>query len=340
MSEQILCVSYFDQVIGPNLFYCSEENLEGPEYPDLGRILEFNESEGSFIFAFRKYQTLNHIFFIDSNVARGRKEILMITYMIKSAYFKNEIADVFKFLQSRTQNLESMVNDLKDLKDLPSILHSHKTLQSDSDVLSNKWGDFKNKFLEIFNKHFKGLSPTEFPFKPKSNTKKIFIIGTHRSGKTRFLKSIEEIQFHNQENDDLPTRIFEVVIDNLTILGHDCIKRDFACEECKNYGNCSNAQGFILMINLDDPLSVIDAKSMFDNIVNRCSDYDNQVTPILVIGNKFHKEDKVSFEFIEKEFNLNKLEECRMKMKYYSINVLKEEEKIMKGLRWLVRHLI
>ena len=96
MSEQILCVSYFDQVIGPNLFYCSEEHLEGPEYPDLGRILEFNESEGSFIFAFRKYQTLNHIFFIDSNVARGRKEILMITYLIKSAYFKNEIADVFK----------------------------------------------------------------------------------------------------------------------------------------------------------------------------------------------------------------------------------------------------
>ena len=61
MDNQILCISYFDQIIGPNRFFCSEPLKEGPDSPDLNKILEFNDEEGTFIFAFRKYQTVNHL---------------------------------------------------------------------------------------------------------------------------------------------------------------------------------------------------------------------------------------------------------------------------------------
>jgi hypothetical protein len=73
--DQILCISYFDQVIGPNMLYCSEPLLGTIGAPDLGRILEFNEEEGTFIFAAHKYQTLNHIFYIDS--LSSRMKLLM-----------------------------------------------------------------------------------------------------------------------------------------------------------------------------------------------------------------------------------------------------------------------
>ena len=87
MANVYLYISYFDSVLGPNLLYCSSPLIHN-EHPDLGRILEFTEEEGNFIFTFRKYQTLNHIFYIDSESARGGKELLMITYMIKAAFYR------------------------------------------------------------------------------------------------------------------------------------------------------------------------------------------------------------------------------------------------------------
>ncbi|TFF88343.1 MAG: hypothetical protein EU548_08980, partial [Promethearchaeota archaeon] len=61
MQEQILCVSYFDQIIGPSRFYCSEPLKNSKDAPDLDKILEFVDEEGFFIFAFRKYQSLNYL---------------------------------------------------------------------------------------------------------------------------------------------------------------------------------------------------------------------------------------------------------------------------------------
>jgi len=51
--DSILCVSYFDTILGPNTLYCNC-TLNTKEHPDLGRILEFSDEEGSFVFTFRK----------------------------------------------------------------------------------------------------------------------------------------------------------------------------------------------------------------------------------------------------------------------------------------------
>ena len=99
--NQILCITYFDQVIGPSTFYSNELLSASVEAPDINRILEFNDEEGTFIFAYRKFQTVNHIFYVDSDFARGGKELMMITYMIKTAIFKDEIVDVFRYLDSK-----------------------------------------------------------------------------------------------------------------------------------------------------------------------------------------------------------------------------------------------
>ena len=108
--DQILCVSYFDQVIGPNTLYCNEALTEIIGAPDLDKILEFNDEEGTFIFAYRKFQTVNHIFYIDSKIARGGKDLMMITYMIRTAIFKDEIVDVFKsYPQLRTEVIAASI---------------------------------------------------------------------------------------------------------------------------------------------------------------------------------------------------------------------------------------
>ncbi len=341
---QILCLSYFDQIIGPNKFYCSEPLIDSVDTPDLGRILEYNEEEGSFIFAFRKYQTINHIFYLDSNFARGGKELIMISYMIRAAYFRNEIADVFKYLDSKKKILEDFAYELKNLDEFTSILNRKKKSVEKDDLLGLASAKFKDHFLKLFQKYFNELTKNfeiSTFLDSALNIKKIFIFGARNVGKSSFLKNMEAIQFHNQRNNDLPTRIYNVVIDNMEILTYDCIERDFICEKCKNYGGCiKNAQGFILMINISDKNSIFDAKEILKKILNNCDDIENKITPLLIIGNKFYNKEEINPNKIYSEFNLNELIECGMKIKYYPINIMKEDDKIMKTLRWLIREIV
>ena len=338
--NELLCISYFDEIIGPNLFYCSEDLKDNFDFPDIGRILEFQDEVGTFIFAFRKYQTLNHIFYIDSKFARGGQDLLMISYIFRAAYFKNEIVDVFKYLESKKSVLENYASDLKNLNELPSLLKNIKGKKLQGNPLELSSNDFRNEFFKLFEKYFKKLSPT-FQIETPYHSKKVFIFGKRYAGKTTFLKNIEAIQFYDQTNSDLPTRIYELVIDNIEILTYDCIERDFECEKCNNYGGCLNqAQAFILMINIAEKNSIVELKEKFQKIVNRCEEIENFITPILIIGNKINNKEVIDSDYIYTTFNLKELQDCGMKLKYFPINIVKENKKIMQALRWLIHHMI
>ncbi|TKJ19362.1 MAG: hypothetical protein CEE43_15745 [Promethearchaeota archaeon Loki_b32] len=339
-----MCITYFDQVIGPSTFYSSELLTISTDTPDINRILEFNEEEGTFIFAYRKFQTVNHIFFIDSDLARGGKELMMITYMIKTAIFKDEIVDVFRYLDSKGPVLEDFASDIKRLNELTPFLHVKKSgLNSDYALeLANE--ELKHSFLNIFNKYFKKLAPKyrlETPIKDKRLIKKIFIIGGPRVGKTTFLKNIELIQFLNIKRNDLPSRIFEVVIENLEILKYDKNLSQFECKEFENLENCvSFSQGFILLFNLSDKDSALKTKEIFQIVDNTRLELEADLTPILIIGNKFYDKEELEPEFIYKTFEIKELRELGVKIKYFPINILKEDEKTMDALRWLIKTIV
>jgi hypothetical protein len=74
--------------------------------------------------------------------------------------------------------------------------------------------------------------------------------------------------------------------------------------------------------------------------VNKCEEIENPKVPILILGNKFNDKEEIDSDYINKMFNLDELKECGMKIKYFPMNVLKDNDMIMKALRWLVRHMI
>jgi hypothetical protein len=339
--NQILCITYFDQVIGPNTLYSNEMLSESSDAPDVNRILEFNDEEGTFIFAYRKFQTVNHIFYMDSDLARGGKELMMITYMIKTAIFKDEIVDVFKYLDSKTPVLEEFASEIRKLDDILELLHEKKSAKSLEFAIDLANDELKTRFLEIFNKYFAKLSPKymlETPIKDKRLIKKIFIIGAPKAGKTTLLKNIELIQFLNIKRNDLPSRLFEVVIENLEILNYDKTLSQFECKEFENLENCVNfSQGFILLFNLTDKNSVIQTKEIFKIVDNTRLEMETDLAPILIIGNKFHDKEEIDLDFIYETFEIAELRELGIKVKYIPINILKEDEKLMQALRWLIR---
>lgn len=343
MYDQILCISYFDAIIGPNVFYCNEP-LDEFEHPDIGRILEFNDEEGSFIFAFRKYQTLNYIFYIDSPLARGGKDLIMITYMVRSSFFKNEIVDVFNFLESKTPILQEYANKIGRLEELPEALHTNRDFHTKTTEIKSGSPKFQKDFVDLYNLFLKKITPeykTDSPIKPSRELKKIFILGSKSAGKTTFLKNIETMQFHNQDNLDLPTQIYEILVENLQVLTFDCINKDFDCSLCNNLGGCiKNAQGFIILIDISKKDSIEEIKTKFGHIIDKLMTSDKCTAPILILGNKKNDENIVSERLIKDEFRFNELKEKNMKVKYYPINVLEDEIGNMKSLRWLVRHMV
>jgi len=342
--NQILCITYFDQVIGPSTLYSSEPLVKNSDTPDINRILEFNDEEGTFIFAYRKFQTVNHIFHIDSDLARGGQELLMITYMIKAAIFKDEIVDVFKYLDSKAPVLIEFASEIRKLNELTTILHTKKSAILSEYPLGLANEELRRNFLDIFNKYFEKLAPKyplETPIRDKRLIKKIFIIGAPRAGKTTFLKNIELIQFLNIKRNDLPSRIYEVVIENLEILQYDNEMREFECKDFENLENCVNfSQGFIILFNLSDKNSIIQTKEIFKIVDNTRLEIETELVPILIIGNKFHGKENFELDFINETFEINELRELGVKVKYVPINILKEDEKIMSAMRWLIRKIV
>ena len=342
--DQILCISYFDQVIGPSKLYCREPLKDVVGAPDLDRILEFNDEEGTFIFAYRKYQTVNHLFYLDSNIARGGKELLMITFMIKTAFFKDEIVDVIKYLDSKTPILKDFAEDIKDLNELIPLLHLKKNISAEENVLNYAGKELKNAFLEIYNQYFRKLSPKyrlETPIKDQKLIKKIFIIGSPKTGKKTLLKNIELIQFLNIKNNDLPTRIYEVIIENLEILNFDQVKCEFGCKAFNSFEDClQHSQGLILVFKLSDENSIIETKRMYQIIEDKFIELESSPVPVLIIGNKFSYDDDDKKELVHNTFEIENLKEKGRKIRYFPIKVLEEDQKVMKALRWMIKNIL
>ncbi len=78
--------------------------------------------------------------------------------MIKAAFFKDEIGDVFKYLDSKTPILEDFAEDMKKLNELTSLLHLKKSV-TNGNVLNFADEKLKASFLEIYNQYFQKLTP-------------------------------------------------------------------------------------------------------------------------------------------------------------------------------------
>ena len=79
MTDKFLVISYFDNIIGPNILYSNDDIKNIYDFPDLSRILDFSEKDNTFLFSYRKFQTINSVFNMNSNLARGGKELIMIS---------------------------------------------------------------------------------------------------------------------------------------------------------------------------------------------------------------------------------------------------------------------
>jgi len=335
LEEKYLCVSYFDENIGPNLLLSRPTKPYHNDFPDLNRILEFSENPGSFLFAFRRYQSINYIFYMDSKIARGGKELLMISFLIRSSFFKKEIGEVLNYLNSKSEMLERFASEIIHLKDFNLILHRiRKQDPVEQDVI--KLCEQNNiDFIKLFDKYYEELySDPEIKIITKDATlsKKIFFIGPHGSGKSDFLKNVETLQFHRQENFNLSTIIFNVLIENIII-------PDFSDDMMKNI-DFNQTQGIIYLFKNSELPSLTEIKKDIEEIVSIYSSKPKEIVPILIIENNSDVIEPIKENEFYDKINLKELEKENIPIKFFSLNINTDDEIIIKALRWLIKKIV
>jgi hypothetical protein len=67
---------------------------------------------------------------------------------------------------------------------------------------------------------------------------------------------------------------------------------------------------------------------------------ENQRIPVIIVGNKFNNIDEIKQEEIYSYLDFERLSSCGIKIKYFPMNLMKENEKVMDALRWLTRHIV
>jgi hypothetical protein len=335
MVEKFLVLSYFDMRIGPNILYSNTDisNIYG--FPDLSRILEFSEVEDTFIFSFRKFQTINTIFYMKSDIARGGRDLLMISGVIRASYFKNELTDIYKYLETKKNFLEKFASELKLLPKFNSILHKYKqnpTIKQFKEYCE----EFKIDFLSIYDRFFDLIFPESeirIITQDIALQKKILLIGPKDSGKDTFLRSIEILQFNNQSKLDIPTRILGIVIDNIILSNvYDFLNGKVGLDI---------AQAIILLIKNIDKKTCDEVNSLIEKFIASYSSQKFGKVPLLIINNVIKDETPLREIEINKNIsNLKRLKKEKIPIKYYSLNVLNKDPKLIEPLKWLIKEIL
>lgn len=356
MIDKFLVISYFDINIEPNILYSNKDisNIYG--FPDLKKILEFSELDGTFLFSFRRFQTINTIFNMESDIAREGKDMFMISCIIRASYFKNAVTDIYKYLETKTNILEKFAAEIKLLpnfnlilqkykenpiieqfKEYPSfnlILHKYKENPT-IDQFKEYCEEFKVDFFSIYDRFFDLIFPASDIRLITQDTnlkKKILLLGPEGSGKETFLRSIEVLQFKSQNKLDIPTRILEIIIDNIIISNPS--------EFLNGKVGLDIAQAVILIIKNIDKNTFNEVNLLIEKFISSYSSQKFGKVPLLIINNAIKDQTPLREKEIKKNIsNLKGLNKEKIPIKYYSLNVLIEEPELLEPLKWLIKEI-
>ena len=158
MKDKILCILYFDKIIGPSFLHGNLDLSNGNKYPDLRKILDYNEGEGTLFVATPDFASFNYIFVIKSHLARGGVHSLMISFIIEFNYYNDNIKDCFKEMYVIDPILRNFAEEIKHLNFFNKLLDKNIDNDLKQKELNYACNEIRNNFLNLYDKYLRMLS--------------------------------------------------------------------------------------------------------------------------------------------------------------------------------------
>ena len=135
--KTIVAISYFHRKIGPLIFYSYPKNsLDKDLSVKIANIMDQQFNEGFFTHSFENLKSMNYYFEIQSDWARGNKEMLMVSTVLDQIILpeiEEKIADLCIEFSGRLQSNEEIytafyINDLNYHENEKEIIVKNETL--------------------------------------------------------------------------------------------------------------------------------------------------------------------------------------------------------------------
>ncbi|MBD3195796.1 MAG: PAS domain S-box protein [Candidatus Lokiarchaeota archaeon] len=304
---KLLILSHFDFLYGPQIVLKAPESVSDEELEKIPALMDLYE-KGFFVHIFGKFKSVNLIFELPSEYARGTKELLLISYLVDA---KNDVNDnVVKKL------LKQFATELKKIED------AYKGFYVNSEVHHGDEEVFK-KIQLLFSKFFESFPIESVVIKRKRA--KIFLFGLTQAGKTTIVNCLR----NSYSKNPLPTtnvHISRVNLEDLSILVYDAPGQIKFHDLWFPY--LKNQNGLVFVLDLADEEKLPAAKKILHKIADNPQVKD---LPLLILLNKkdlISKDIKDKVEFLE----LDKLENHPHK---YFVTSAINNDGIEEAFNWL-----
>mgnify|MGYP006278775925 CR=1 FL=1 len=321
-----LVLSYFDNIFGPKVFYTNPTPLSNNLEPELLKYMNIDVPEG-LIAGFsttldEKVKIINYSFEIPSEWARGKRELLMISIIVKNDYRTNMFRHVLKELSERIWNQSSEI---------------YKAFYQSRSKYSNKEGikiavDKLNNIL--FEKYNDIKKVIENP-----NLGTFLTLGLSKAGKSTILHYLKNNAFKRMQP-TIALQVIKILVDNKIFRSVDVSGQKRLRNQWWAYTKPPEAIIFVIDIN-DPPERLKEAKEEFSKIRDRILNQSNQISiniPILICLNKIDLINNIE----EKEFKIiDFLDLDTSGLKYkVQLTSAKEGTGINEGIKWIFQELL
>jgi len=154
-----LLLSFFNQRKGPDILFKGVDlnNIEESELDAILQNLDYNFEEETFIFGFRKNLILNYLFNIYSDFARSKQVLIMISYIIREDYIREQNIDTLRLMESKKRILKEFGEELKNMVNLPIVIR--KIEDPGCNISVSMFNEYKEDFYKIYRNYYEKLEP-------------------------------------------------------------------------------------------------------------------------------------------------------------------------------------
>ncbi|MHA1268317.1 MAG: ADP-ribosylation factor family protein [Candidatus Helarchaeota archaeon] len=280
-------ISYFDNIDGPRPLLNVPEILDEMELNNIASLIDKTFEFGFFIYEFTDYTSANYFFEIESDWARGNKEMVLLSIIVSKDFDYKAIN-----IKALMEDFIKELNENKNVFKAFHIFDNNRRNDPEIEYYFEKLKNCVNDLNDSLPKETVALNNSQI---------KIFVFGLDRAGKSTILNRVKTDLFV-KVSPTINLNIMNLIIGNMQLTCFDVSGQKRFRHTWKRF--IVSSQYLIFVIDVNKPERYEEAKTELWNVLNY---EEGQGVPLLILVNKIDLSKKVDLDYFIKFLELNKI---------------------------------